>query len=188
MVLIPLPAGAEFDRNVWLPQRTVQVNRSAYTRARQTMLIGGDSWIVSASIMPVATENEVRAWRAFIARLQNELNTFRMPAACTQHNAPDQAVSAADAGSRQITLAATPGITSGMFVTVPLQGGAKQLAQIIAVSGSTLTLDRALRRPTEAGALAATRNPYGEVALTAPPTPDDENGIFSWSFEAQEAF
>lgn len=188
MALIALPASAEFVRNVWRPLRTVQVNRSAYTRARQAIHIGGDSWSVAAMIVPASTEAEVREWRAFIALLQNERNTFNMPAAIDQHSGAEATAPAAQGGVTTLILSAAVPVVPGCYATIPLAGGKKQLVLLTAVNGATISFDRQLRDATESGAVVATKNPYGEVALTSPPAPDDADGSFSWEFEAEEAF
>lgn len=61
--------------------RPAQVNRSAYTGARQVVgLPGGARWRFAAEHVPIIGEAAFRPWRAALAKLKGVENTFRMPA------------------------------------------------------------------------------------------------------------
>ena len=190
MALISLPVTAEFARIVWHPLRHIQVNKSAYNNSRKVMDLGGEGWRVSAAIEPAETEAKVRLWRAFIALLRNEKHTFQMPATIgSQHNGADPTVASGGAAAAQsVVVSSVTALTPGMYATIPLTGGGKQLVLITSIAGSTVHFDRELRAAAVIGAAVATKDPYGIVALSSAPEPDDVDGVFTWAFSAEEAF
>lgn len=188
MALVTWPSAIEYDVS-FIPARQVQVNRSAYTHVRQALNLGKDGWLVRGGIVPVSTEAEVRALRAFLAQVQGEQNTFRLVANGPQHSGSNPTAATGASGALTMTVSGAAALLAGHYVTIPLSTGAKQLALLKADrSSNTLTLDRALRASVQVGATVETIYPYAEVALLAPPEPQDQDGTVSWVFEAEEAW
>lgn len=187
MALVTWPASIEYDAS-FVPERQVQVNRSAYTHVRQALNLGKDGWRVRGEIVPVSTENEVRALRAFLAQIQGEQNTFRLIANGPQHSGSNPTAATGSAGAMTMTVSGAATLLAGHYVTIPLTTGAKQLALLTADrSSNTLTLDRPLRAAVAASTVE-TIYPYAELALLSQPQPEDRDGTVSWAFEAEEAW
>jgi hypothetical protein len=188
MALVTFPAAIELELK-WRPLRQVQVNRSAYTRVRQALNLGRDSWMVRGGIVPVSTEGEVRLVRGFWAQVQGEQNTFRLIANGPQHTGSNPTAATGAAGATTMTVSGAAALLAGHYVTVPLTTGKKQLALLKADrSGNTLSLDRDLRAGVQVGAAVETIYPYAEVALLSDAEPEDADGTLSWSFEAEEVW
>jgi hypothetical protein len=78
MAVITLPDN-NFRSAQWTLVQPTQVNRSEFTGARQVMQLPGASyWRASVEHVPIKGEANVRAWRSFFARLQGQVNTFRL--------------------------------------------------------------------------------------------------------------
>lgn len=68
----------------WRLLRPAQINRAAYSGARQVVGQPGQArWEVAAAHAPIVGEASARAWRAFFAKLKGPVNTFPMRAAET---------------------------------------------------------------------------------------------------------
>jgi hypothetical protein len=79
MAIITMPASVRIQRIDWRLDRPAQVNRSAYTGARQVVGQPGQArWSASVALSPIIGETNVLAWRAFLAKLKGQINTFRL--------------------------------------------------------------------------------------------------------------
>lgn len=196
MAIIPLPAGAEFDRIDWRPLEAVQVNRSQWNHRRRVLDL--DNGYLAASVeIEVTTENEDRAWRAFHALLRGPANTFRLPATpCQQTVITGTAIQAAAAATAGATSLSTKNwanasvlLKAGQYVTVNDQ--LLLLTADVPASGTnrTITFEPPLRADVALDTTILTEHPTGLVALPpdAPP-PRTVNGVMNWAFDVEEAF
>jgi hypothetical protein len=70
-----------------------QVNRSVWTGRRKVVgMPGTETWRGKATIDSVATEDEERAWRAFLFGLRGPVNWFRWALPCQSHIGPKPTV------------------------------------------------------------------------------------------------
>lgn len=131
MTIVAMPASVRVQRVRWQLDRPAQVNRSAYTGARRVVANPWHGkWSASAEIVPIVGEANVRAWRAFLASLKGQINTFQLPATEGPQyvgSNPTAGASAAQ-GATSITLSSTitfpganlvgdPGFDSAVFWT-----------------------------------------------------------------------
>lgn len=81
MAIITFPASARIASIKWELDRPAQVNRSWWS--------GRDSvranpwhgrWSAQVALAPIVGEENILAWRAFLATLKGQVNTFRLPA------------------------------------------------------------------------------------------------------------
>jgi hypothetical protein len=79
---IAFPAGAKIRRVSWSLDRPAQVNRSAYTGARRVVANPWHGkWSARVELSTIVGEGNVRPWRAFLAKLKGQINTFGLTAA-----------------------------------------------------------------------------------------------------------
>lgn len=110
MGIIPLPATARFAKKVsWSLDRPAQVNRSAWTGRRQVIANPWHGkWSASVELVPIIGEPAVRLWRAFLARLKGQVNSFELPAT---------------EGPQHVYATINPVIANHANTTVAAQGG-----------------------------------------------------------------
>lgn len=158
-------------------------NRSIITSYRQVVgQPGAERWYVSADIDPLVTEQEERAWRAFLFGLGGIRNYFHFRVACQTHSGSRPTVGAGAADGYTLPLTGmTPNTTilqAGQYMTVPLPSGHKRLIALLAdlvTNGSgaaTATFNVALNEVPAFGATVETLEPYVPVSST-----DRRNGI-----------
>lgn len=191
MALITVPSTITL-RAAWTPRPMVQVNRSAWNRARRVLDLDNGYFTASVSILPLSREVSKRDARAFYAKLRGSANTFQLPTAnCDQHAGSNPTVaSGGAAGATTLTMSASISLVAGQYATVPLDGGSTQLVLLTEdVSGTTMTFEPPLRLAAAAAGTIETIRPYGTVALVdQSAAPSEEEGVMTWSFEAEEAF
>lgn len=199
MAEIAVPTTARFVDVQWDLDQPAQVNRSAWTGRRKVMgLPGAAKWYFSGALEPISTEVDARPWRAFKISLRGPVNSFRMPIACSQHAFDNPIVRTGPGDGNTIPLEGLPPSTTmlvaGQFMTVPLPSGHKRLVCLIGnltsngLGQGTATFLPALNEVPTVGATVETIDPYALVALTASRQGwQDANGLFSFTFEAEEA-
>lgn len=105
-----------------------QQNRSIWTGRRQIIgLPGAEVWAARISIVDITTEEQERAWRAFLLSLRGQQNWFRLPLPCNRHYGPKPLVNAATGDGYSLPLdgmaPSTRILRAGQFMTVPLPSG-----------------------------------------------------------------
>lgn len=202
MALVQIPANARFTRRAWIPPARNQVNRSAWTGARKVLrLPGAAPWRVSANVMPMAREAETWPWKAFLAVLEGEANTFLMPFACSQTAAANPVVGAGGGtmGAETCPISGMPPnalyMQGGRALTFLLPTGKRQLVlltQNLVADGAgngVAHFRAALRAAPAAGAAIEARNPVCEMAMTDSNIGwDEDEGVYKIAFDAEEAF
>jgi hypothetical protein len=156
MTIIAMPASVRVRSAQWSLDRPAQVNRSAYSGARRVVANPWHGkWSASVEVVPLVGEANVRAWRAFLASLKGQINTFQLPATeGPQHSmGPSTASAGASQGATAIVLAAAPTLgsellTNGSFATT----SSWTLTSGASISGGLLTYTGA------ASAFFATQN------------------------------
>lgn len=186
MAIVTLPSPARIKAIQWTLDRPAQINTSGYT-GRRTVVANPwhGKWRASVELAAMDA-TMILGWRAFLAKLKGQINTFRLPASEGAQNANlgVVATSTAAAGATSITLTgATTALLSGQFITVN-----EQLLQVTDVSGSTVTFQPPLRVQATAGTGVVTANPYALVAMTDSMTgwTADLGPVYGVAFEVEE--
>lgn len=210
MAVVQMPAGAVFTKRAWTPPAQNQVNKSGWTGARKVLrLPGAGVWKVTAAIKPISREVDAWPWQAFLAVLEGEANTFYMPA-CDgdQWRAPGTPANAAFLnsgfpnvgvqGATQMHLGGlgAPGLKmyGGQKITVFAPDGTAQmllLTQNLVADGQGLALATfrgALRRQPTDGSQVRLARPVCEMAMVGNPALDENEGVYTLGFDAEEAF
>lgn len=193
MTLIAAPTFAirEID---WYLDRPAQVNRSGYSGSREVVANPWHGkWRATVTLKTEQGEENIRAMRGFLASLDGQVNSFLLPATEGAQLGAGAVTAAADAaqGATSITLSIAAAMTAGMFATVTLPSGNRQMVMLTQdIAGSTISFKPALREAVSAGAGIEIANPACEVALA--------NSEFGWSvaqwrqygisFDVEEAF
>lgn len=171
MAVIALPRTIRFATSVaWQLDRPAQVNVSGYTGRRQIVANPWHGkWSAKVELAPIVGENNMLQWRAFLAALKGQINTFHLPASeGPQHNGTFHTTGGAvSAGATAMTLNGSPTMTAGMMVTFVYPSGNKQLAVLTSVSGTSVTFEPPLREALPSGWGVETKDPYAHVALTS---------------------
>jgi hypothetical protein len=76
--VITLPASVQFNSATLTLVRSSVVLRSRYTGKRQVLSLPYALWTFKGAFIPM-TPAEVAPWRSFLAQLEGQANTFRMP-------------------------------------------------------------------------------------------------------------
>lgn len=168
-MIVPFPA-LGIRRIEWNIDRPAQVNRSQYTRSRKVHPLPGASlWSGSFEMAPM-NETQVLAWRAFIARLQGPVNSFRMVAVEGPQRPASGTVTAAAtaAGATAIVTSGWSGalLKAGHMITVNEQ--LAMLTNPVVASGgnATLELDRPLHAAVTPNTVVETRLPTLLASMT----------------------
>jgi hypothetical protein len=202
MAVVSLPVGAVFTRRAWIPPSKNQVNRSGWTGARTVLrLPGAGLWRGSFAVKQMSRERETWPWKAFLAVLEGEANTFLMPFEdCAQTSAANPTVySGATQGGTTVTLAGMPPsalyLNGGRALSFTDPSGKRQLVllanDLVADSAGrgVATFRGALREAPTVGATVEARRPVCEMALTSGDVGwDKDQGVYSVAFDAEEAF
>lgn len=78
MALITLPPGCAFeDAQLTLSRKSVAA-RSSYTGKRQVSRLSYALWVFEGR-MPSLSQEAAAPWRSFLARLEGQVNTFKLP-------------------------------------------------------------------------------------------------------------
>jgi hypothetical protein len=191
---IAFPAGAKIRRVSWSLDRPAQVNRSAYTGARRVVANPWHGkWSARVELSTIVGEGNVRPWRAFLAKLKGQINTFGLTATeGPQHAAANPTLaSAAAQGATSVTLASSPPLTAGMFATFVYASGNNQLVQLTAdIAAGVISFEPPLREAYSAGWTVETKVPWALVALTDSVVgwSVDAGQLYGISFDVEEAF
>lgn len=177
----------------WTFDRPAQVNRSLYTGVRRVIANPWHGkWSAKVDLAVVQGETNFLAMRAFFAQLVGQINTFLLPATEGAQGPSDTTVASGGAqGSNTLVMAASATVTAGMYATVTLPSGNRQMVMItVSSTGTTLTFEPKLRESAAVGAAVVLSTPSCHVAL------DDSK--FTWdvavwrlyglSFSVEEAF
>lgn len=193
MAVIALPASFPLRSVEWSLDRPAQVHRSSYT-ARRTVISDPwhGIWRAKVDLAMVQGEANFRAIRAFFAKLKGQINTFELPATEASQGVTNTTVASGGAAAAvTLVMAASRTVSAGMFATITLPSGNKQMVMITADStGTTLTFEPPLRESAAVGATVALATPTCLVALS-----ESSFGwnVGSWrryglSFSVEEAF
>lgn len=201
MARVQMPPDPVFTRRAWITPAQNQVNRSGWTGGRKvSRLPGAGIWRVSATLKSMSREAETWPWKAFFAALEGEANTFLMPYACKQTAAPNPVVRIATQGQTTAELGgmpvSKPYLPAGRALTFIHPSGRRQLVLLTkdliadALGTGIATFRGALRETSPAGAPVEARDPVCEVALPqgAPPGWEENEGVTTLTFDAEEAF
>jgi hypothetical protein len=110
MAIVALPAGVRIASASWTLDRPAQVHLSAYTGRRKVMADPWHArWSAEIELAPVVGEAHILAWRAFLAALRGQVNSFRLPAAEQEQSAASPLTNGPQvAGSIEIATRAWP--------------------------------------------------------------------------------
>lgn len=175
----------------------MQTNRSAWTgRNKSVGLPGGEQWRGKVTIDLNASEEDERAWRAFLFALGGPANWFRCRINCSQIAVSNPTVGSSPGDAYTLPMA---GIGTGTFLeagqwlTVPLPSGRYRavclIADLVGSGGTgTATFRPALGETPTVGATIEATNPF----IPFSPTSDElgfgfSNGASSSSFDVEEA-
>lgn len=173
MAIVTLPMTTRFAQSVaWTLDRPAQVNRSEYSGRRQVVANPWHGrWSAKVQLAPIVGQDNVLAWRAFLAALRGQVNSFRLPVSEGNQNANSGVTvdSTVAAGASELTMAgAATALKPGQWITVNDQ--ALMLTSVGAlVSGGRqiLTFEPSLRAQANAGAAIETANPWALVTLAS---------------------
>lgn len=200
MSIIALPAVYEdFARVTVELEQNYQVNRSAWTRRRRiTQLPGVEWWLANFVTDTIATENDERPWRAFMAAAGAAPNRFRLPVACSQTTVANPTIQTTANGGNTLALTGLPPsltiLKAGQHMTIPLASGHERLVRLIGdlvSNGSgiaTATFLPGLAGQANAGAVVEIRNPWLMAALVSSRQGHTvENGATAFTLDCEEA-
>ena len=152
-------------------------NRSIITSYRQVVAQpGAERWYLSASIDPLVTEQDERAWRAFLFGLRGIRNYFNYKLDCQTHVGNRPIVDTGASNGYTLPLAGmTPNtliLQAGQYMTVPLPSGHKRLVLLLAnlvsngTGRATATFNVALNEVPAVNTVVETIDPYIPVSST----------------------
>lgn len=203
MAVIALPASPGVMSIEWtLPDPPTQVNRSEWTGSQQVVILAqATRWLARLTWAPTYTAFEVRAMRGFLARLQGQANSFRLPACAQQHALTEpRADGGAARGDTSIDLdgmdAGEAYFEEGSLATIPLESGFYQLViatAAMSANGSgegTLAFLPALRGPVADNAALITRVPLVELSKVEDLSsyPAEPGGRHVFVLDCEEAY
>lgn len=199
MTEIIVPDNAELLIDSLGAPSLTQVNRSAWTRRRKVIGLGGsEMWRATVRVDLLATEDKERPWRAFLFNLKGPQNWFKLMLPPNSHYGarPTVASGAGNGYTLPLTGLAPNAriLRAGDFMTVPLPSGharAVSLAADLRADGSgdaSAQLSQALNETPTTGATVETAAPYIPVAPTDPLQGFDyAQGVSGFSFSVEEA-
>lgn len=188
MALVTFPTLTDVSVK-WRLEVQQQMNRSSFTGKRKIIgMPGQDRWFAKVVVMPMARESQAREFRAFMAALRGQENTFRLPALPTQQRtAANPTVTTAVAGNRQVIVSSNSGLVVGMKATVQQINGHYRLVTIVGIAGTTIAIEPALSANPTLAAQFIVNAPFGLMSLDAAGfEEDDTNGIVTIGFGAEE--
>lgn len=188
MAIITLPSPVRIRRIDWSLDRPANVNVSAYTGYRHVAANPWHGkWYASVELAPMDAA-AMRDWRAFLASLKGQINTFRLPAAEEGAQNANNGVTLAGSVTQGATVVTIGGygtaMLPGQFITIN-----NQLLVIVSVAGSNLTFEPPLRLAAAGGASVETSRPYAMVAMVDSRVSwsVDLGPIYGISFDVEEA-
>lgn len=196
MAVIPLPKTIRFASSIaWQLDRPAQINVSGYTGRRQVVANPWHGkWRAKVELAPIVGENNVLAWRAFLAALRGQINTFRLPMAegPQNNNSGVTVESGHAAGTNTIILAnLSTALEPGQFVQIgDLSLCLTSVGAWVAGGRQAITFEPPMRLPVVAGMPAETANPACHVALASSSTgwSVDKGKVYGISLEVEEAY
>jgi hypothetical protein len=190
MAIIDLPNDLRPFLSVeWTYTTPQQTNRSGFTSRSQTVgLPGAELWAARATLEPMATEREARAWRAFLMSLRGAENRFRFPALPSrQWNGAPIAIDD-NVDSRSIEIASTAGIVPGMYATIPLTSGHERLVVITNIgSGGVIEFEPSMPGVADEAKNIEINEPWALMRNTGPAVSWTDAGVVSYTLEMEEA-
>lgn len=191
MALITLPPEFHIAHLEWALDRPAQINRSPYSGKRTAVANPWHGlWYFHVELAAL-TEAQTRALRAFIGLLLGSLNTFLLPVRTDSNTAAATTASAAAQNAIQLTLGSAAGLASGMFATVTLASGNRQLLLLTqAPAGNVITFQPPLREAVGGGATVEIGNPTCQVAMRESRIGGsvDLGPVNNFSFDVEEVF
>lgn len=171
MAIIPVPSDDLLMLDSIECESFDQLNRSIWTGTSKIIgQIGANIWHASAHVRPRVTEYQKRPWRAFLAKLKNRQNKFRLRVAKWQRIGLNPNVAAGATASGSIPLTGFPPnqyvMREGQYLTIPLPSGHEQLVTLTidlltdASGNVTAQFEPELRESPAIGAEAETVNPW----------------------------
>jgi hypothetical protein len=174
MAIITAPA-LRIASIAWRFDRPAQVNRSAYTGRRKVMANPWHArWSAELELAPIVGEANILAFRAFLAQLKGQVNSFRLKAtegAQLTGAGGVGATTGAAVGATSLAVAGFPtgkNLLAGQMMTVNDQ--LLLLTQDGTVTGTndrTFTFESPLRAAVAGSALVEVMNPTALVCLTS---------------------
>lgn len=172
-------------------------NVSAWTGARK--VIGGpgaEVWYGRVTIDLISTEDEERAWRAFLFALNGRENWFKAPLPCHQHAGGFPTISGVPSQYSLALGGMAPALIiarSGQFMTVPLPTGRFRTVCLISnlttnsLGNATATFRPALTEAPSLGATVETKNPFLPVSATTTRLGlSNDQGVSGTAFDVRE--
>lgn len=181
MATISFPAAAKIRSIRWELERPAQVHTSGYTGRRVVVADPWHGrWRATFELAPIVGQDNFLAWRAFMAALRGQINTFRLPATEKPQNGSGLVTVSGAAGATTITLGAA--VAAGDFITVNNQ------MVVATTSGSSPTIEPALR--VAASGSAEIGNPYCLVSMSDPRVgwSVEPGQLYGAAFSVEEAF
>jgi hypothetical protein len=202
MATIALPFATRFIKSIaWELDRPAQVNESGYTGARSVIAQPWHGrWSAKAELAPIVGEANILAWRAFLATLRGQINTFRLPMTegaqplPASTNSPLGQVTAAGSNTmlcNQLGASNNPVLAAGRLLTVNDQPLLLTSPLVSDVTGFGIaTFETPLRAAVSAGTALEMRNPTCLVALTGTTAgwSVDSGQLYGVSLDVREAF
>lgn len=176
-----------------------QLNRSGWTGKRKVVgLPGIELWRGKATIDILETEENERAWRAFLFALRGPVNYFKWILPCNTHAGSRPVVGSSPGNGYTLPLSGMATsqtiLEAGQFMTVPLPSGYKRpvcLTSDLVSNGSgvgTATFEPALGETPTVGATIETIDPYIFMAPTSSTQGfATTQGVSGTSFDVEEA-
>lgn len=125
MTIIAMPATVRIAQIEWTLDRPAQVNRSQWTGKEQVVTDPWHGrWSAEVTLATLIGQANILAWRAFLAKLRGQVNTFRLvavEAAQNAHTPTVQTTTAAGATALPLTgfpAVAATAMTAGQMFTV----------------------------------------------------------------------
>lgn len=176
MAIITFPAGSHIATIDWTLRRPAQVNRSQWTGRDQVRANPWHGrWLASFTLAPHVGEENILAWRAFIAAMKGPVNTCRLPATeGAQTASANVLVSGAHAaGVTSIAFSGGPVSTTlleaGRMITIGDQLMVLTAAATTNGAGAgSFTVEPPLRAAAANGATIEIQRPTAIVALADP--------------------
>lgn len=176
-----------------------QQNRSGWTGTRKVVgLPGAGLWSGQVTVQDIATEEEERQWRGFIAGLKGVQNWFKVYLPCQSHIGPAPTVDTGAGNGYTLPLTgmspSTRILETGQHMTVPLPSGHKRAVRLTAdlvtdgAGKAVAQFAPALNEVPTLGATVETANPYVPVAATATRNPiPQSNGVSAFTMDVEES-
>jgi len=173
-----------------------QRNRSPFSgRAKIIGLPGCDLWSFRMRWTPLATETQVRAWRAAMMGLRGMRNhcailplksLYMSPTAVQKNGLAASYTVASVPAMNEINLNSAAGLEVGLFGSVAA-GGHIRLFVITAIAGVKITISPELNQPPAAATVVEFKRPVSHVRLTNPNVRfSDEDGKVGFVMDWEE--